>query len=232
MKKRKLTTALIASGLVATSFIGLGASAFAADSNGSTPQSKAPTAAEIAQHDAERKTEMENRLTQEVKDGKITAEQKTAILSFFADNKPAKPSETSTEAERKAAMDDFKGKVDAFAKSINVDVSLIVPAHHGGPGGPGAPGGTPPTPAEIKAHQEEQLSAAVKAGTITQAQKTTIEKFFADNQPSINSSQTEEQRHAAMDAFKTKVESFASTNNIPLDVLRPGRPIQGGDAHQ
>lgn len=233
MKNRKIKTSIAAGALVVTSIVGLGATAFAANGQDSGPKSgKAPTAAQIAEHEAKRKANMEDRLTQAVKDGKITEDQKSKIISFFEENKPTFDA-NATHAEREAAMDAFKEKVYAFASENNIDLDLLRPA--GGPGGHGGPGGenrTPPSAQERKAHQEEQLTQAVADGKITESQKNLIQDFFNKNAPSEpKANATPEEHKATMDAFKEKVDAFAEKNNIDLDVLKPAGGPGGPGGH-
>ena len=117
-------------------------------------------------------------------------------------------------------MDAFKEKVEAFAEDNNIDLDVLKPS--GGPGGHGGKGGTPPSQAERAAHIEEELSSKVEAGTISEAQKAAILKFFADNEPlNPSDSATQAERKAAMDSFKEKVDAFAQANDIDVDVLKP-----------
>lgn len=233
MKNRKITTTIAASALALTSVIGLGAAAFAADSEGSTTQSKAPTAAQIAEHQAQRQEKLEEKLTSAVKDGKITEAQKTAILNFFEENKPSHDAD-ATKEERKAARDAFKEKVEAFAEANNIDTDVLKP--QGGPGGPGGRGGkegrTPPTKEERTAKLTERLDAAVTAGTITEAQKDSVLNFVS-SQAEPNKDATQEERKAEHEARKAAFESFAEDNGIPTDLLKPpagkgGPSGQGG----
>lgn len=233
MKNRKITTTIAASALALTSVIGLGAAAFAADSEGSTTQSKAPTAAQIAEHQAQRQEKLEEKLTQAVTDGKITEAQKTAILNFFEENKPSHDAD-ATKEEREAAREAFKAQVEAFAEANDIDADILKP--QGGPGGPGGRGGkqgTPPTQEERTAKLTERLDAAVKAGTITEAQKQSVLDFVS-SQAEPNKDATEEERKAEHEARKAAFESFAEDNGIPADLLKPpaGKGGPGGTGGQ
>lgn len=106
------------------------------------------------QEHTERKAEMtkqvEDNLTQAVKDGKITEAQKQAILTkrselqakFEANRDSMKD---KTEDERKAAMEAEKADLEAWAKTNNISTDFLryvmgrggMGHGHGGPGGPG-----------------------------------------------------------------------------------------------
>lgn len=137
MKKKKTLTTIAVGTLALTSVIGVGASAFAAENGSSSTNKKAPTAAQIAEHEAKRAEKMEEKLTKAVEAGDITEAQKTAILDFFEENKPAFDAD-ATRDERRATMEEFKGNVEAFADTNDIDLDLLKPK---GPGGHPGPGG-------------------------------------------------------------------------------------------
>lgn len=88
-------------------------------------------------------TEMNDRLTQAVKDGKLTEDQKNKIIAKQAEIKPkldAARAETD-ETKRKAAMDAIHTEMQQWAKDNNIPkgFGMMGPRGHGhgGPGGMG-----------------------------------------------------------------------------------------------
>jgi hypothetical protein len=97
-------------------------------------------------HAAQHQAKYEERLTQAVKDGKLTEAQKQAILD---ENKKLKTemdaAKDKTGAERKTALDNIRTEATDWAKAQNLDAKWLMA---GGPhprGGMGhGDGGTPP----------------------------------------------------------------------------------------
>ncbi len=103
-------------------------------------QDQADREAKRAEMQAKRHQEIEDKLTQAVKDGKITEDQKTKILAKLDEIKPKnedKPKREDlsklTQAERKAKMEAFrkereqiKADFEAWQKSLGVDLQEIL----------------------------------------------------------------------------------------------------------
>jgi hypothetical protein len=93
---------------------------------------------------AEHKQQMEERLTQAVKDGKITEEQKSKILAKhqeIADKREAERDamKDKTREERKAAMDANREELKKWASDNGIDEKYLMGfgrGHHGGMGKP------------------------------------------------------------------------------------------------
>lgn len=84
-----------------------------------------------AEHQAEREKQYEARLDQLVKDGKITTEQKTLILTKHKEletNRLAnmEKMQSLSVSERKAAMETERAKLEDWAKTNNIDVKYVV----------------------------------------------------------------------------------------------------------
>lgn len=82
------------------------------------------------EHASEMKANMETKLSTLVADGKITEAQKTAILAkmeeFRTEREQNRESfQNLTREERKAKMDAEKAELDAWAKSQNIDLSIL-----------------------------------------------------------------------------------------------------------
>lgn len=79
-----------------------------------------------AEHVAKREGKFEDRLSQAVKDGKLTEEQKTLILSKMKEfaNGSFK---NMTPQERKAAMQKKHQEIEDFAKQNNIDSKWLMP---------------------------------------------------------------------------------------------------------
>lgn len=237
MKTRKLTKTLAASALCATALIGgLGATnAFAQDGSNSSKNSTttqfakaAPSAEEIAKHQAERKADLKTKLDEQVKSGAITQDQADALTKYFEDNAPkAAPDKNATKEEREAERDTRKAALEKFASENNISTTVldvIRPAKGpGGHGGPGGKGGTPPTAEERKAKLEEKLSTAVSEGKITQAQADKVSEFMEANAPKAapDMNATKEEREAEHASRRAEFEKFASENGVPSDLLKP-----------
>jgi hypothetical protein len=94
-----------------------------------------------ASHQVEHAAKMEERLTQAVKDGKLTEDQKSKILAKLQelkDNRPD-PSEMKgkTRAERREAMEKHHAELETWAKENDIPMEYLR-FRMGGPGhGPG-----------------------------------------------------------------------------------------------
>lgn len=81
-----------------------------------------------ADREAKMKADLEARLSQAVKDGKITEAQKSAILTKFGQEKtkidPA-AFKNMTPAQRKAEMEKRKTDLEAWAKENNLDLTKL-----------------------------------------------------------------------------------------------------------
>lgn len=78
-------------------------------------------------------TRAEERLTQAVKDGKLTEAQKTKILDYLKTQQSFMDSlKDKTEDERKTAMDQHRTEVQQWAKDNGIDEKYVM---MGGPGG-------------------------------------------------------------------------------------------------
>jgi hypothetical protein len=92
---------------------------------------------EHATRAAEHKQKLEERLTQAVKDGKITEDQKGKILAKFDEEKAFRDSlKDKSEDERKAAMKQHRLDMQQWAADNDIDLRMI----HFGPHGGGRPG--------------------------------------------------------------------------------------------
>ena len=94
-------------------------------------------------HQADMQKQLENRLAQAVKDGKITSAQKTLILNKLSELQKAHEANKNTnmtDAQRKAAMDKEIADLKAWAKANNIPTNLVMP-----PMGPGPNGGPKPS---------------------------------------------------------------------------------------
>lgn len=81
-----------------------------------------------AEREAQMKTSLETKLTQAVKDGKISDAQKQAIITKFGQEKNKIDPTTfkdMTPAQRKAEMEKRKTDLEAWAKENNLDLSTI-----------------------------------------------------------------------------------------------------------
>lgn len=80
-------------------------------------------------HEADRRAEMKTKLDQAVKDGKITAEQETKLLAKLDEMDAARErasSNTSTsEADRKTAMDKERTDFEAWLKANNIPTDIV-----------------------------------------------------------------------------------------------------------
>lgn len=90
-----------------------------------------------AENQADRQKDMltraEARLTQAVKDGKLTEAQKTKILDYIKSQQSFMDSlKDMTEEERKTAMDQHRTEVQQWAKDNGIDEKYVM---MGGPGG-------------------------------------------------------------------------------------------------
>lgn len=95
---------------------------------------------------AKREAKYEDRLTQAVTDGKLTADQKSKILDEHAklqtEMETALKVDTATKADRKAAMDKVRTEAEDWAKANNIDAKWLMPGGRGmGGHGPGGMGG-------------------------------------------------------------------------------------------
>lgn len=88
------------------------------------------------EHEADRKAKLEERLTQAVSDGKITADQKQAILTKLDELQKQREANKDkfkdmTAAERKAAMEQERTDLQTWAKQNNIPMEYLM---MGGPG--------------------------------------------------------------------------------------------------
>ena len=78
------------------------------------------------EHHAQMKKNLEEKLTQAVKDGKITEVQKTAILNKFSEIKTNKPDfKNMTPDQRKQAMDQKKTELENWAKENGLSLETL-----------------------------------------------------------------------------------------------------------
>jgi|GEM_PF-4760080 len=212
MKNKLLTTGL-ASAIALTSVLGLGSSAFAEGGENSST-SNAPTAEQIAAHQANRAEKLEERLSALVEEGKITEAQKDAIIEFFEENKPALD-EDATQEEREAAREEFKEALEDFTDENEIDLDLIKPQK--GPGGR-------LSPEDREARQQEHLSGLVEDGTLTQEQADALEQFREENKPDTDPRElTPEERQTQREQMREAFEEFAQENGIDVDDIKPPR---------
>lgn len=93
-------------------------------------------------HEAEHKAHLEERLTQAVTDGKITADQKQAILTKIEEMQKQREAnkdkfKSMSAEERKNAMEQKRADLEDWAKQNTIPLEYLLPA---GPGhGHGAP---------------------------------------------------------------------------------------------
>jgi hypothetical protein len=96
-----------------------------------------------ATHEAQHQSRMEERLSQAVKDGKLTEDQKTKILAKLTELKASMESEREnfknmTDEERKTHMEQKRTELETWAKENNIPTDYLhFIGHGGGPGGPG-----------------------------------------------------------------------------------------------
>jgi hypothetical protein len=96
--------------------------------------------------EAEREAKIDSKLAQLVTDGKITNEQKDAIVAKRSELKAERDSnmnamDSKTGAERKAEMDAKKTELENWAKQNNISTEYLRYVMGGGRGhGPGGPG--------------------------------------------------------------------------------------------
>jgi hypothetical protein len=94
-----------------------------------------------ANHQAEHQKRLEDRLTQAVKDGKISEEQKSKIINYMKSQESFFESlRDKTEEERHTAMETHKAEVKKWASDNGIDLQYVMP---GGPGGERGPMGGP-----------------------------------------------------------------------------------------
>lgn len=154
IKKSLIVTGVIASvGLASLAAIGT----VAADTNGNNSLAQAiakkfnlnqnEVQQVLDEHhsemEAEHQQKLENRLSQAVKDGKITEEQKTKILAKLDEMKKEREDnkdkvKNMSEEERKKFMDERRTALESWAKENGIPLTslhFLMPHHgHGGPG--------------------------------------------------------------------------------------------------
>ena len=221
MKSKKITKTLAASALTLTTLLGVGATAVYAQDGGT----KSSNSTRAKPSDAQRLSGLTAKLDDGVKAGTITEAQKTKILEFFKASKPTM-NKDATKEEREAERSSREAAITKFATDNNISLDFLKTLHGGPKGGPGEGRGTPPTPAERLEHLTARLDAAVKAGTITEAQKQLVLDYEAAHPFTPKENLTEAQRDAERTVRKTEFEAFAKANSIPSDLLKPeGRPL-------
>ena len=98
-------------------------------------------------HEAEHEAKSEEKLTQAVKDGKITEDQKIKIIAKLAEMKSGMETmknsmKDKTSEERKTLMEQKHTDLEAWAKENNIPMEYLMVMHFKGGGpGPGGPGG-------------------------------------------------------------------------------------------
>lgn len=97
-----------------------------------------------AAHETERQAKLEEKLSQAVKDGKITEDQKSKIIAKIAEIKADMEThkdtmKDKTAEERKALMEQKRTEIEAWAEENNIPLEYLMVMHFKG-GGPG-PGG-------------------------------------------------------------------------------------------
>lgn len=221
MKSTKLTKTLAASALTVTTLLGVGATTVYAADNGT----KTNNTSKAKPSESQRLADLTAKLDAGVKAGTISEVQKTKILEFFKANKPTMKKD-ATQAEREAEHTKMESAVSKFAADNNISLDFLKTLRGGPKGGPGEMRSTPPTAAERLEHLTTRLDAAVKAGTINQAQKQLVLDYEAAHPFTPKENLTEAQREAERTARKTEFEAFAKANSIPTDLLKPeGRPL-------
>ncbi len=92
-----------------------------------------------AERQADMTKKLEDRLTQAVKDGKLTEAQKTKILDYMKTQQSFMDSlKDKTEEERKTAMDQKRQEIQKWAKDNGIDEKYVMPfGGHGGHKGGG-----------------------------------------------------------------------------------------------
>jgi len=98
-----------------------------------------PTEGQRAAKTEERKLRMEERLSEAVADGKLTADQKTALDAKLADlnNKRTELRDSDMERDEvRAAMGEVRDELNSWAEQNSIDLQDILPQHQrqGGPG--------------------------------------------------------------------------------------------------
>lgn len=91
------------------------------------------------EHHAEHQKRLEDRLTQAVKDGKLTEAQKTKVIEYMKSQQSFMESlKDKTEEERHKAMETHKEEVKKWASDNGIDLKYVLPG--GGERGPGGHG--------------------------------------------------------------------------------------------
>lgn len=89
-----------------------------------------------SEHQAQAQTKLDDKLSQAVKDGKITEAQKQAILAKLKELQASKLKsretwKSQTPEERRAAMEKQKTELEAWAKANGIDMSYFFGWHKG-----------------------------------------------------------------------------------------------------
>ncbi len=129
-----------------------------------------------SEHEAAMNQKVEDKLNQLVKDGKLTEQQKTAILAkrdeIKKDMQANRDSmKDKTPAERKALMDQKKSELDQWAKDNNIPTEYLHFVFGHGPGGRGPGGHGMGGPRHMDGDNDEneanQSSANTDSATLT-----------------------------------------------------------------
>lgn len=88
------------------------------------------------EHHVQMQKDFEDRMSQLVKDGKITEEQKTKILAKFKEMEASHEAEmdqmkSMTREERQAKMKAHKDELEKWAKDNGIDLSVLFDGHKG-----------------------------------------------------------------------------------------------------
>ena len=87
------------------------------------------------EHQAERQQKLDDRLTQAVKDGKITEEQKAKILAKLDELQKTRDAwKSKTPQERMAAKQELRGQLQQWAKDNGIPLEFLMPMRGQGHG--------------------------------------------------------------------------------------------------
>lgn len=140
LNKSLLITAMA---VIATATVGLSASAFAASNSSHGQPSLVQAIADKfhlnksevqqvfdqnrADHEQDRQQKLKERLDQAVKDGKLTQDQETKLLTEMQTLHDQQKS--STQTDKRADMKAVHDQLEQWAKDNGIDLSQVMPAH-------------------------------------------------------------------------------------------------------
>ncbi len=193
---------------VATIGLTIAGSSFAAQNSakgqGDRPQ---PTAEERATHDAEMKAHLESQLSDAVKDGKLTEDQKSHILDVM------NQIHTKMESGDRDGAKKLHDELDTWMSDNKTDSSVV--PHRQGPHG---------SPEEMKTKLTSNLDQAVKNGKLTQDQ----EKHIMETTDQIHAKMESGDKEGAK-TLRDELKTWANDQKIDASIF-PG-PHPHGPRH-